>query len=160
VTASGARLYLSPEGVRVQLPGGAGHFVAATRPVLLVPGAPLAAVVRRAIGELAPPRVSEGAALPALPSVIRPTVRVQQYRIARVDREADAWSLVLSREGDEFGVRLSARVPGEEGPAAGPFRFDFGPLSAITEERRLALNLLARVISDALSPSPPRKPLK
>ncbi|MDP1823165.1 MAG: hypothetical protein Q8L48_07990 [Archangium sp.] len=155
VNAGGARLYLSPDGVRVQLAGGAGHFVAATRPVLLVPGAPLAAVVRRAMGELAP-RGESGelaprgaAALPALPKVIRPTVRVQQYRIARVDREADAWSLVLSREGDEFGVRLSARVPGEEGPAAGPFRFDFGPLSALTEERRLALNLLARVISDA-----------
>lgn len=148
--ASGARLYLSPDGVRVQLKNGAGHFVAAARPVLLVPGEPLAAVVRRAIERGSPVAAPvHRAALPALPSVIRPTVRVQQYRIARVEREADAWSLVLSREGDEFGVRLSARVPGEDGPAAGPFRFDFGPSSALTEERRLALNLLARVISEA-----------
>lgn len=157
--ARGARLSFSPEGVRVKLENGESHFVAAARPVLLVPGAPLAAVVRRAIERASPAAApARRATLPPLPPVIRPTVRVQQYRIARVDREADAWSLVLSREGDEFGVRLSARVPGEEGPAAGPFRFDFGPLSALTDERRLALNLLARVIADASASRPASRP--
>ena len=81
--------------------------------------------------------------------MIRPAVKVHAYRIVRVRREAEAWSLVLSREGDEFGVRLSARASGDEGPAAGPFNFDFGPVSALTDERRAALTLLARVIADA-----------
>ncbi len=141
--ARGARLYLSPEGVRVQLASGGGHQIAAARPLLLVPGAPLAGVVRRAIAVVTP------RALPALPSVIRPTVRVHRYRIVRVQREAEAWRLVLAGEGDEFAVSLTARLSGDEGPAAGPFRFDFGPVSALTEERRAALTLLARVIADA-----------
>lgn len=150
--AEGARLRLSKEGVRVSLVGGASHFVPAARPMLLVPGAPLAPVVRQAIERPAPapaPRVTATGALPALPAVIRPTVRVERYRITRVNREGEAWVLVLSTEGDEFSVRLSARVPGDEGPTAGPFRFDFGPVEALSGARRQALTLLARVVADA-----------
>lgn len=149
--STGARLSISADGVRVTLANGAGHFIAASRPILIVPGAPLPAVVRRAIEPRAQAKVPEKAPerpLPALPAVLRPTVRVHRYRIARIEREREAWRVVLSREGDEFPVRLSARQPGDEGPAAGPFRFDFGPLSALTEERREAVTLLARVIAD------------
>lgn len=145
----GARLLLSPEGVRVSLPGGAQHFVSAARPMLLVPGAPLAPVVRRAIERAAPQRRGRGAALAPLPSVVRPSVRVGSYRLARVSREGEGWALVLTREGDEFGVRLTARAEGDAGPAAGPFRFDFGPAESLTEERRAALTLLARVVADS-----------
>ncbi len=147
--AKGARLGLSAEGVRVTLPSG-GHFIPAARPILLVPGAQLALVVRRAIERESShangPSSSEHLTVPELPAVIRPTVRVHAYRITRVARDPGAWHLVLSREGDEFSVRLSARRPGDEGPAAGPFRFVFDEL---TEERKEALTLLARVIADA-----------
>ncbi len=148
--AEGARLALSADGVRVSL-AGREHFLSAPRPVLLVPGAPLAPVVRRAIVRAAvtAPRRSQAPTLPALPQIIRPAVRVEGYRISRVDRDGEAWVVSLVREGDAFEVRLTGRREGHEGPAAGPFRFDFGPAESLTTERRAALTLLARVIADA-----------
>jgi len=153
--AAGARLQLRWDGVRVSWPDGRQHLEPAPRPVLLVPGAPLAPVVRRAIeAPPAPARREASGALPRLPDVIRPTVRVEGYRLSRVNRDGEAWVLVLTREGDEFGVRLTARTPGDGAPTAGPFRFDFGPAESLTAERRAALTLLARVIADASARSP------
>jgi hypothetical protein len=145
--ARGARLSLSPGGVEVSF-ARRESFISAERPMLVVPGQPLAEVVREA-GTMPPPAKVKDT-LPALPPAIRPGVRVGAYRLSRVSRDLNAWVLLLTREGDELAVRLTTRSPGDDGPSAGPFRFHFD-LATLGPEGRAALTLIARVIADPSS---------
>lgn len=148
-TAGLAHLQVEPGGVRFTFADGSQRFERAPRPVLVTPGRPLAESARRAIASPerpSPSRAQRG--VPPLPGVVRVGVAVGGYRLAQVERAAEAWRLVLRSASDELVVTLTERRPDVDGPAAGRFAFDFGPRESLTEARAAALTLLARVLAD------------
>lgn len=144
--ARAVRLRVFPSRVELRFADGRLRAIDVPRPLLVVPGSPLAPSALEAI---APVPERAAVALPPLHPAIRVGVRVVDYRIERVTRGAAGWVLELARPADRFQAILSPRThaPGEL--SGGAFRLEAGSVGGLDGPRRAALSTIARVLDSA-----------
>jgi hypothetical protein len=163
--AAAAFVRVTREGATLSAANGGERVIAAERPLLAVPGEPIAAPALAAItrpGSAASPKKSatKSAASPdvardtpspgespALPSALRPGVRVAAYVIASIESSAGGHTVWLARDRERVGVRVRAHRDGTPYTLRkGRWAVDVEDAQSLGEPARAAIGLLVRAL--------------
>lgn len=165
----GARwLTLDPRGVSVHTDHGTRRIDGA-HPLLVVPGKPLAPAALAALapppgapagaGRAANPREGAGPRrmhpVPALPAMLKPGLRVREFRLAQLLATPDGHALVLARPGEAATVHLRPVDLAREGDLeVGPWAVAIEPSQGLSPLARAAVGLVLRALEgrDAAGP--------
>ena len=151
---------LAPDAVTLGFADGAERALPATRPLLVVPGEPIAEAALAALGP--PPRpltsattTTAGAARQrpatapalALPTALRPGVRVAAYMLASIDRTDAGHTVWLAGRGERVAVHLRAHVEGAPYTLRkGRWAVDLDDPGSLGEPARAAVSMLVRAL--------------
>ncbi len=149
---------LAPDAVTLGFADGAERAIPATRPLLVVPGDP---ITKAALGVLGPPpratttTTSNDAAnerpapapAPALPTALRPGLRVAAYTLAAIDRTDAGHTVWLAGRGERVAVHLRAHTEGTPYTLRkGRWAVDLDDPASLGEPARAAIGLLVRAL--------------
>jgi hypothetical protein len=149
-------LGLDPRNVSFGLRNGKRHVVPAVRPLLIVPGEPLA---RAALDALASARYERS--MPDLPSAIRPGAVVGTHTLASVREQEDGYEVVLTSLG--VHARLRIRPNDRTRPATlrtSAWDVEIDRPESLGEETRTAIRALvaALLVSARANPTSSKRP--
>ncbi len=148
-------LEVEEEAVRIHLKNGRSRTVAAHAPLLVVPGEALAPSAVKAVGgpwrpRERPPRRTVSGPLPPLPGVIRPGVRIQSYRIARIQADEHAHQVTLAAADHRFllDIRPFEAAP-DEGVECGPWTVTVSDIDSLPLAARRAVGVFLHALHAA-----------
>ena len=141
---------LSATGVEFTLRDGSKRYFAASRPLLLVPGAPLAPAAARAIATPTEPARTTTVALPRLPSAIRVGATARSHRVESVRTERDHHAIVLGRGSDKVQLRVrSAQSTRDATLRTAVWAIDIDRPEALDDDARGAVTVFVRALAAA-----------